>query len=204
MVTAVKNTFQTASPSKVMIQVGKYFSEGLGIGVDEEGKAAVSSSREVAENMINTAKDALMPLSTLLLDDIDDTPVIRPVVDLTDVENAKNSLPGYFNSDMDVVTVSARAAKSLAGDIEAQRERRFSGYRGLNLGYSDEERNGGNRAANDSAKDPMAAIGAKFDKLAEMMSTMKVVLDTGEVVGATSSAYDKQFGVMAGRRERGN
>ena len=50
----------------------------------------------------------------------------------------------------------------------------------------------------------LESIYNKFDKLAERMSNLQVVLDTGEFVGATSSAYDKQFGRMTGRKERGN
>lgn len=207
MVTAVKNTFQTASPSKVTTQIGKYFSEGLSNGVREEGDNAVNSSQRVAENMMQAAKDSLLPLSTVLFDDIDDNPVIRPVVDMSNVEAAKNRLPGYFSGQSGRLSVSASLAKNVAGEFERQRSSGKNGFKNsgslptISRDSSDPERYILN---NSDGAGLLDRFDAKFEKLANAITNMQVVLDTGEFVGATSGAYDKQFGRMAGRKGRGN
>jgi len=207
MVTAVKNTFQTASPSKVTTQIGKYFSEGLSNGVREEGDNAVNSSQRVAENMMQATKDSLLPLSTALFDDIDDNPVIRPVVDMSNVEAAKNRLPGYFSGQSGRLSVSASLAKNVAGEFERQRSSGKNGFKNsgslptISRDSSDPERYILN---NSDGAGLLDRFDAKFEKLANAITNMQVVLDTGEFVGATSGAYDKQFGKMAGRKGRGN
>ena len=50
----------------------------------------------------------------------------------------------------------------------------------------------------------LQTLAARFDELNEAVSNMKVVLDSGELVGATSHKMDSQLGELAMRRGRGN
>ena len=207
MVAAVKNTFQTASPSKVTTQIGKYFSEGLSNGVTEEGKNAADASKKVAENMMQTTKESLLPLSNTLFDDIDDNPVIRPVVDMSNIEAAKASIPNYFNDKINGLSISAKLANNVSGEFERQRANGKNGFKGIDLTSvavkdgNDPDRYNVNSFNGTNILD---IFNTKFEKLANAITNMQIVLDTGEFVGATSGAYDKQFGKMAGRKGRGN
>ena len=163
------------------------------------------TQKDVADKMVNITKDTLKPLSSILLEDIDDTPVIRPVVDMSNIENARDLMGMYFgkgNYNQMVSTEMAQKIQSDAlkyktkfnisdSDMSAMDPNRFSKY----IGDFDK-----GKASNSFTSE----INSKFDKLAEIMTGMKVVLDTGELVGATASAYDKEFGKFTGRRERGN
>jgi len=44
----------------------------------------------------------------------------------------------------------------------------------------------------------------RFNHLSEAVTNMQLVLDTGTLVGQTSAKMDRQLGLQASRRERGN
>jgi len=44
----------------------------------------------------------------------------------------------------------------------------------------------------------------RFNYLSEAVSNMSVVLDTGTLVGSMGGKMDRQLGVLAGRKGRGN
>ena len=71
-------------------------------------------------------------------------------------------------------------------------------------GTMDQIRTGLNSISPDSIISEIQTMSDKFDSLAEAVSNMKLVLDTGALVGGTHSAYDKQFGFNEALRERGN
>ena len=50
----------------------------------------------------------------------------------------------------------------------------------------------------------LRSLAYRFDGLNEAVHNMKVVLDSGELVGATSGMMDKELGVQATRKGRGN
>ncbi len=59
----------------------------------------------------------------------------------------------------------------------------------------------------DNNKNVVAAIenlSARFDNLSEAVANMKMVLDSGQLVGQIGTKVDKRLGVLAGRKERGN
>ena len=198
MKSAVERVLQIASPSKVGKQLGQYFVEGIAIGSSENANKTETSAREAAEGMIGAVSNVLANINAVLAEGLDVEPVISPVVDMTNVQAAKDSLPGLFNSAGIPVKLSSEMAEKVAeGHTSADRFK----YRIKDLDLLG-DRSG--TYANGNKPGSFDVLAARFDKLAERMENLKIVLDTGEVVGATSSAYDKQFGIMAGRRERGN
>ncbi len=66
---------------------------------------------------------------------------------------------------------------------------------------------GGRIAGGQSNKDVVAEIHSmreQFDGLNKAVANMKIVLDTGLLVGATSGQMDNELGTLAMRRGRGN
>jgi hypothetical protein len=60
-------------------------------------------------------------------------------------------------------------------------------------------------ARNDGPKlDEMTYLSEKFGDLAEAVTNLKIVLDTGTLVGELTPALDTGFGTLASRRDRGN
>ena len=52
--------------------------------------------------------------------------------------------------------------------------------------------------------DELRTLREQFDGLSSAVTSMNLVLDTGVLVGQTSAAMDRQLGMLASRRERGN
>ena len=57
MINTMKATLQIASPSKVMKQIGKFTVQGLTGGIDENGKTAVKSAKNLTDELIDTFED---------------------------------------------------------------------------------------------------------------------------------------------------
>ena len=79
---AAKTTLGEASPSKVFHTIGRFVDEGLANGI--------SDNSDVPEN-------AMALLSESLISDMDGTPVIRPIVDLSEVTSGAKTIDGLMN-----------------------------------------------------------------------------------------------------------
>lgn len=88
---AGKKGWIVKSPSRIGIRLGAYFSEGLAIGIDRLSKRVEVSSSNVANMAINGLSNLGSTINNSL-NDIDYYPVIRPVMDLTDIQNGINTI----------------------------------------------------------------------------------------------------------------
>lgn len=97
---------QINSPSKLFAQTGRGFVEGLIMGMEQMHGSLKTTSEDTVDLAISTAASQVSYLSGLL-EDIDDQPVIRPVLDLTDYNAGLAQMQGFdtFNQ-----LVSAQSA----------------------------------------------------------------------------------------------
>ena len=80
------------SPSKVFKEIGQYVGEGFVVGIDSYSAKVSNSAGELAESVIRNVKDPLSNLTKLLDNNIDVNPTIRPVMDLSNIENGTRLL----------------------------------------------------------------------------------------------------------------
>ena len=85
------------SPSKVTMGYGHSIAEGLAIGMNEYSKYAEESASDMAGSTLSTVSDAIKTLSDISVDNESD-PVIKPVVDLSDVEASRRRVEDIFGS----------------------------------------------------------------------------------------------------------
>lgn len=90
-ISTVRSGIKQGSPSRVMMESGRYFGEGFAIGIRESVPMVVNSSEYMAHEAIANMKNVGDALSDSL-NDIDYYPVIRPVMDLTDIQNGINTI----------------------------------------------------------------------------------------------------------------
>ena len=208
MVATIKKIFQTASPSKVTTQIGEYFSQGLSRGVDGQAASAIDSASDVASNMLSAARGTLTTLSDLLSQDIDADPVITPVVDLTNAQNAAGSISSLFGQQSAGLTMTRTLVDKADVDRNGLpiKQNAVLSAENMNLLRQDIDAigKGIDGMGNESVVSEIQSLSDKFADLAEAVTNMKLVLDTGALVGGTSSAYDRQFGITSVRRDRGN
>ena len=186
-INAAKQTAGINSPSKVFAEIGMYSDKGLAEGLRAYAYLAEEESRNAAQGAINAAKSVLNNLS-YTTDSIDTEPVIRPVLDLSDVTNGFQTVDGLFNSKY-----------AVNGAF-------FSGISSLRNGRAiTGDQNGvTNRNDNRDIVSELQNLSKRFDDLSAAVSNMQVVLDTGVLVGQTASQMDAQLGTYASRRGRGN
>lgn len=113
----VVRVLQIGSPSRLFRQIGEWTAEGFIIGVDSRADNVTESVEDIGENALDTMESTLVRLSEFIQNGVDD-PVIRPVIDLSNVNESMR----YLN-DLDVSSLNARISTSRATDIYENRNR---------------------------------------------------------------------------------
>lgn len=94
------NTFTTEedinSPSKVWEGYGRYLMMGFANGVTRFASLVVNAVTSMADDTEEAMTPALSYILDTLSDDIDSAPVIRPVMDLSDVNDGANRINSMF------------------------------------------------------------------------------------------------------------
>lgn len=127
VVNKVKSVFDENSPSKVAEKIGGFFDEGLGIGIKKNTYVAEEASGSMASSVVDSAKSAMSMLTYAITDGIDAEPVVRPVVDLTDVRMGVRSMNTMFGKTS---TISARTTIDSANRISESMKKRSSNQNG--------------------------------------------------------------------------
>lgn len=200
IVQGTKDGTAEASPSKEAIKIGKYFNEGLEIGLNDNGSLYRTSQQNAngIVSMFNSIKDAGKEIfskdsvkslsetiakisqSELLNNDL--TPTISPVLDLSNINSGLGLLDGMFGTQRSI---------ALAGEAAYMQE----ANRNMTLSIQ-----------NDNSKNlnnGVTSLGTKIDRLGEAIMNRQIVLDSGEVVGGLVNPMDRALGVRAIRAQRG-
>jgi hypothetical protein len=210
MVNAARSVFNEHSPSKVAEQIGEYFTQGLAIGTTNKVGEATNAAADVADSMLSTASGTLSTLSSLLADDIDVNPVIAPVVDLTNARQSAAMIGGLFGNQSFGVTSQMMATRAMDSTVNGRPVTIQNGTLSTteSLGGVTDQLNALTSyltARNDGPHiDEMQSLSERFGDLADAVSNLKIVLDTGTLVGEITPALDVHLGSLASRRDRGN
>ena len=162
------------SPSKVWAGFGKFMMLGLAEGADNYSGTAIDSFI-----------DTMMRISDTVDTDIETTPTITPVLDMTNLQNGISQIPSMFN----------RQSYRLAG---------------INTRLIDETKAYKDKISEPSVYDDINVVeslkGLRSDmsNLADSFENMQIVMDNGALVGAITPGIDRALGVRSVRKGRGN
>ena len=92
---AVESKLGIESPSKVLFADGEFFGEGFGLGIEKMGKFVSSKAKGMASDANESLRKAISNIPDLT-GNIEDQPKIRPIIDLSDVQNGMS----YINKNM--------------------------------------------------------------------------------------------------------
>lgn len=95
---AAKAILKEHSPSRAMYQVGAYAGEGFANGLSAYSNTSYIVGGNVANQAIEAMRDAVSSVNSVLASDLDATPTIRPVMDLSDVQSGMSTIGSIFNS----------------------------------------------------------------------------------------------------------
>lgn len=185
---AIQITWQVHSPSRVGVGFGKNFDLGLVNGLSEYAKRVSGEATNVAKGVVNSAKTLLHGTNTSIFDFIDPTPRIRPVIDMSGIEDGIDSMNGLFaaNRNINAGFFSGRTFSMGAGALN------FEGNRII-----------GSRDNIDVISE-LQTLRDHIDDLNEAILSMQLVLDSGELVGGTVSKMDASLGNKSMMKNRAN
>ena len=108
-ISAAKSKLKINSPSKVFIEIGKWTVMGMEKGLDNNAYRVSRSATNLADSAITTMQSSISRIASVINDNIDAQPTIRPVLDLSNVEAGARSLNGMLGS--------SQLSASLSGDM---------------------------------------------------------------------------------------
>ena len=107
-VDATKRTLDVHSPSRVMYSIGEYTGMGFAKGLKEYETASFYAGENVSQRAVDGMAVCLNQVQTLLDDEnLEWTPTISPVLDLTGVQNGAKQIDNMLNSGAHVSTALA-------------------------------------------------------------------------------------------------
>jgi len=185
--TGAKNALDENSPSKVMYKTGEYGVLGFVNAFKDGLTMSEVAGSDLAYNAIDGASFALERASAILNDDLELQPTIRPVIDLSDVQNGVSTLNGLFGGSRGIsVNTSTRLSRLSAMTMSGGEV-------------------SGAVVKNDNS-DVVSAIHilrSDVNALSQKIEGMQVTIDGKKAVGALTSRMDKSLGKVQINRKRG-
>jgi phage-related protein len=100
-VKTIKKNWKEKSPSKVSTELGKYFGEGLANGIRDSSAGVYSATEKLGNTTLDLLNEAANETDGLGFNELND-PVIRPVLDLSEIQNGEGRIQDLLNGDYGV------------------------------------------------------------------------------------------------------
>lgn len=115
---AARRRLQIKSPSKVGYKIGDYFGIGFTNGITDNIRNAGISSDALAESATKGLSNAVSKIATVIDSGIDTNPTIRPVLDLTEIQNGSAAMADLMSTLSGrpvegTVSIAAKTASSM-------------------------------------------------------------------------------------------
>ena len=107
-----KNLLGIHSPSRVFAEMGMYMDQGMANGLTKFAGLVSDASSDVGDTAIDSLSNTMSRISDVINSDVD-TPTIRPILDLTDVESGASNINGLLASNNNIA-VAGRVSSSMS------------------------------------------------------------------------------------------
>lgn len=117
-VNGVKRFLKIGSPSKLLEQYGVWTDQGYINGILKLKDKVAGTTEDMAEGAVNAFTDIMD--GSFNADDVGD-PVIRPIMDLTEIQNGRNAIDGILNGDYSLggsLGIASAASSSMSGKVD--------------------------------------------------------------------------------------
>lgn len=119
------------SPAKEFIKLGRYGSQGYAIGIEKDAALAEDAAREMATRSLMAAVVVASSLAEMIDENVDASPVIRPVIDTSGVEYGIGRIDDIFNRSEGYTTGMAYRASDI------QNQQRAAYFNRMSRDYTD-------------------------------------------------------------------
>ena len=182
-VEAVKSTLEINSPSRVFRELGSFTGLGFVSGLAGYAERSFAAGADMADSAVAGLSGAIAGLPDLLSGEAEMRPTIRPVLDLSDLTGASTQIDSLFYP---------------------LRSIRLAGQASLAFQNASGENRMTVKVDNDDIIEELRTLRSEMAEMTERMERMRVVLDTGTLVGEMAGPMDNALGQRATRRGRGN
>lgn len=176
------------SPSTEFAKTGRYSVMGLAEGFEKNVGIAIDAGQSVGDKMLDAVQYSMDLIRTILNSDMDIQPTIRPVIDTSNMASGIGAINSYFASSRGISMPNTNF-----GSISANNARAITSQTNQN----------GSVMNSKEIVQAINSIEARIDALSNSMAQMKVVLDSGAMVGQMLPQIDYQLGLKAMYNERG-
>lgn len=121
---AARQTLKVHSPSKVFYSIGDYAGKGFINALGDHVSKAYKAGSGIADSAVDGLSNAIAKISDVINSDVDSQPMIRPVLDLSDVESGAQAIGGMLSGRR---TLSIGAVQANVGTIAASMQRGQNG-----------------------------------------------------------------------------
>lgn len=177
----VNSIFKVRSPSRVMMETGMYLDLGLAAGIDTYSTAPINSASSLANGVVSTMND----ISKMNLSNLDITPTMRPVLDMSETTGNARLLESMISGRLSarVTGFDTRAATAAAQQV--------AGGQGTSVDLLTQIR------------DELINTRDRIGTMEENISNLQLVLDTGALAGGMRDSMNKELGYVIRRERRG-
>jgi phage-related protein len=119
---ALENELGIFSPSRVFKAYGMNTGEGFIVGLRTMMSAVATSATDMGTAAIDSVKDVIKEIADLITSDMDSEPVIRPVLDLSDVERGTDAIASMLSGRRISVAGITSKAQTVAAQIPRGRD----------------------------------------------------------------------------------
>lgn len=109
-VNALNAAIQAASPARATIQSGEWFDQGFIVGMTNYGARVFAASRAIGGMGVDGLMSAIDGISAMIEAEVDTSPTIRPVMDLTDIQNGSRYLNSLLGGTLSTATIAGQAS----------------------------------------------------------------------------------------------
>jgi hypothetical protein len=121
VITKCKNAFGVASPSKVFAEIGRFLDEGLAIGIEKNTGVVDGASENLGQVALDSLSSAISSVTDIIDGMLDTDPVIRPVLDVSDIANGVSTIDGMLSSNR-TLSLAAKSSMDINTGIAAKHE----------------------------------------------------------------------------------
>ena len=189
---AAKEELGIQSPSKEFYKVGNFAGQGLVNAMyDYSGKVSKAGG-SMADYAVKGLTNAISKVKDVLDSDMDPNPTIRPVLDLSNVQNGVGTLSGMMNR-MSGFTLSGSVA--MAQQTVASMNSRASANRAF-----EEQMNDSIMSLSESIKELRADVAKQYEA-SQATPEVNLYMDSRKVASSIAKPMDKELNMLAKRRK---
>ena len=114
-INAAKSLLGIKSPSRVFMGIGRYTIQGFALGLEKNSNIVSDSAENVAKKVVDVTSGILSKVSDSISNDIDATPTISPVMDLSNIEQGSRRIGDLLNEND--YAISAKTSGIISSSI---------------------------------------------------------------------------------------